>query len=89
MVGMPAILSLAIKYANNLGRIHLVERLSELEPQFEQQIDERKKFEKNERESNSNNTSIQLTIAKKSKEISTFNLLPVSKIFMQQTPIPQ
>lgn len=81
MVGMPSILSMAIKYANNLGRIHLVERLSELEPQFKEQGDEREKNNEIVHENVSNNISNQLINAKQSKESSTYNPLPVSTIF--------
>lgn len=42
---MPTILSLAIKYANTLGRIHLAERLSELEPRLKEQEEEQKKYD--------------------------------------------
>lgn len=78
---MPAILSLAIKYANSLGRIHLVERLSELEPQFNKQEDERKKHDENDHDNISNNTSIRLINAKQNKETTLSKTLPVSKIF--------
>lgn len=38
MIASPNILSLAIKYANKLGRIHLSAKLSDLMPQFEEQV---------------------------------------------------
>lgn len=48
MIGVPTILSLAIKYANTLGRIHLVERLSELEPRLKEQEEKQKEYDRNE-----------------------------------------
>ncbi len=38
MIASPIILPLAIKYANKIGRIHLSAKLSELMPQFEEQV---------------------------------------------------
>lgn len=38
MIASPELLTLAIKYAHQLGRIHLAEKLSELMPQFEEQV---------------------------------------------------
>lgn len=38
MTASPNLLPLAIKYANKLGRIHLSAKLSELMPQFEEQV---------------------------------------------------
>lgn len=36
MIASPALLPLAIKYASKLGRIHLAEKLSEMQPVFEE-----------------------------------------------------
>lgn len=38
MIASPQLLPLAIKYAQQLGRIHMAEKLSELMPQFEEQV---------------------------------------------------
>lgn len=38
MIASPNLLPLAIKYANKLGRVHLSAKLSELMPQFEEQV---------------------------------------------------
>lgn len=38
MIASPNLLPLVIKYANKLGRIHLSAKLSELMPQFEEQV---------------------------------------------------
>lgn len=38
MIASPALLPLAIKYASKLGRIHLAEKLSEMQPAFEQMV---------------------------------------------------
>lgn len=46
MIASPNLLPLAIKYANKLGRIHLSAKLSELMPQFEEQVG-RTEYERN------------------------------------------
>lgn len=38
MLASPQLLPLAIKYAGKLGRIHLAEKLGELLPQFQEQV---------------------------------------------------
>lgn len=38
MIASPQLLSLAVKYASKLGRIHLVDKLSELLPHIEEQV---------------------------------------------------
>lgn len=48
MIAMPSLLTLVIKYATKLGRIHLAEKLGELLPQFEEQAKEREKYDENE-----------------------------------------
>lgn len=41
MIASPALLPLAIKYASKLGRIHLAEKLSEMQPVFEEIVSSR------------------------------------------------
>lgn len=80
MIGLPTILSLAIKYANTLGRIHLAERLTELEPEFKEQQAEKKKYVENESAHNvfmNTPTSTHLLNAS-STTITTPKTLPVS-----------
>lgn len=48
MIALPTILSLAIKYANTLGRIHLAERLTELEPEIKAQKENQKIYDEPE-----------------------------------------
>lgn len=48
MTALPSLLTLAIKYASKLGRIHLAEKLGELLPQFEEQEKERAKYDETE-----------------------------------------
>lgn len=48
MTALPSLLSLAIKYASKLGRIHLAEKLGDLLPQFEEQEKEREKYDEND-----------------------------------------
>lgn len=38
MIAMPQLLPLAIKYAGNLGRLHLAEKLGELQPHLNEQV---------------------------------------------------
>lgn len=48
MIAMPQLLPLAIKYAGNLGRIHLAEKLTELQPRINDQEKEKVCYEENE-----------------------------------------
>lgn len=52
MIASPNLLPLAIKYANKLGRIHLSAKLSELMPQFEEQVCRNKKHIKRRQKNN-------------------------------------
>lgn len=48
MTALPSLLTLAIKYASKLGRIHLADKLGDLLPQFEEQEKEREKYDETE-----------------------------------------
>lgn len=78
MLAMPSILPLAIKYATNLGRIHLAEKLGELEPQFKQQEIERKKLDEDEA---ANNIIM-------STPTSIHNLITANQESSSTTPVP-
>lgn len=82
MTALPSLLTLAIKYASKLGRIHLAEKLGELLPQFEEQEREREKYDENEAASElllSTPTSAQSMI-RSNQEKTTPSVIPVSFI---------
>lgn len=83
MIALPSLLPLAIKYASKLGRMHLAEKLSELQPYLEEQEKEREKqIQDSEIELfQSSPMSLSLLMASQRDRPSTPEIIPVSFFF--------